>query len=155
MSRDLPANGLLAALACGAVLGACATPDAAPERDALRRQVIETEQAFAGTMATRDLAAFADFIAEEAVFLDDDRPLRGKRAVVEHWAKYFEKAEAPFSWAPGSVEVLDSGSLALSTGPVYDAKGRRVATFTSVWRREDSGRWRIVFDKGDDACNRP
>ena len=45
----------------------------------------------------------------------------------------------------------DSGTLALSTGPVRDPAGSVVATFTSIWRRE-AGRWRIVFDKGNEAC---
>lgn len=30
-------------------------------------------------------------------------------------------AEAPFSWEPAQVEVLDSGTLALSSGPVCPA----------------------------------
>ena len=46
------------------------------------------------------------------------------------------------------VEVLDSGTLALSTGPVLDPDGRRVGTFSSVWRREADGAWLVVFDKG-------
>jgi ketosteroid isomerase-like protein len=40
----------------------------------------------------------------------------------------------------------------LSSGPVYAPDGRCVATFTSIWRRESRGRWRIVFDKGAPVC---
>ena len=46
-------------------------------------------------------------------------------------------------------------TLALSTGPVRDAYGREFATFTSIWRLEAPGVWRIVFDKGDDTCDCP
>jgi hypothetical protein len=46
------------------------------------------------------------------------------------------------------VEVLDSGTLALSSGRVRDPQGTRVGTFNSVWRRASGGRWKIVFDKG-------
>ena len=59
--------------------------------------------------------------------------------------------DAPFSWKPERVEVLDSGKLALSTGPVYDPDGKRIGSITSIWRREAPGTWRIVFDKGDSA----
>jgi hypothetical protein len=63
------------------------------------------------------------------------------------------KPEAPFSWEPDQVEVLDSGTLAHSSGPVYDPKGKIIARFNSVWRLEAPGKWRIVFDKGTDVCD--
>jgi ketosteroid isomerase-like protein len=46
------------------------------------------------------------------------------------------------------VEVLDSGTLALSAGPVRDPKGQQIGTFNSIWRREADGSWKIIFDKG-------
>ena len=104
-------------------------------------------------MATRDFAAFQTFIADEAVFFNGDAPLRGKAEVAAHWRGFFDGA-APFSWEPSRVEVLASGDLALSTGPVRDASGKTVATFNSIWRRDRSGKWHVVFDKGSDICTR-
>jgi hypothetical protein len=46
------------------------------------------------------------------------------------------------------VEVLDSGALALSSGPVYDDDGKLFACFSSIWRQEAPGQWKIVFDRG-------
>lgn len=103
-------------------------------------------------MANRDLAAFASFVDDEAVFFAEGGPLRGKGAIVEGWQGYFETDEAPFSWEPGTVEVLPSGKLALSTGPVYDRGGACVATFTSIWRLADDNMWRVVFDRGSNQC---
>jgi hypothetical protein len=71
---------------------------------------------------------------------------------VESWKGLYEKPNAPFSWRSESVEVLDSGKLAHSSGPVLNAKGERVGTFNSIWRRERDGSWKVVFDKGCDAC---
>jgi len=34
-------------------------------------------------------------------------------------------------------------------------KAEHVATFTSIWRMEAPGVWRIVFDKGNEDCNCP
>jgi ketosteroid isomerase-like protein len=118
-----------------------------------RQEVLDTEQAFADTMAARDFDRFKSFVADDAVFFAGDQPLRGKPEVVAHWARYFESTGAPFSWQPAQVEVLASGSLALSTGPVHDSDGKSIATFTSIWRREASGAWRIIFDKGEAACD--
>jgi ketosteroid isomerase-like protein len=117
------------------------------------QQVADTERAFAKTMARRDFEGFVSFLADETIFFSGTTPLRGKQAVADAWKSYYEKPDAPFSWEPEHVEVLDSGTLALSYGPVYDAAGKRVATFNSVWRLEANGQWRIVFDKGCGECN--
>lgn len=74
-------------------------------------------------------------------------------AQVRDTERAFAGAQAPFSWEPDRVEALDSGTLALSSGPVRDPTGARVGTFNSVWRREAGGIWRIVFDKGCPRCN--
>ncbi len=117
-----------------------------------KQQVWATEQAFARSMAERDHHAFVSHLSEEAVFFADAGTLRGKQQVAERWQRYFEGATAPFSWEPREVEVLDSGNLALSTGPVRNAQGKTIATFTSIWRLEAPETWRIVFDKGCSAC---
>lgn len=143
-------NSMLLALGfMAATINVCAAQD---PTEMLQQQVMQTERAFAKTMADRDHAAFVSFLSDETVFFSGDTPLRGKAAVAAAWQPYYEQPEAPFSWEPEIVEVLDSGRLALSSGPVYDAAGNRVATFNSVWRLEDAGEWRIVFDKGSKAC---
>ena len=121
----------------------------------LRQQVQETERAFAVSMADRDYAAFTQFLSDEAVFFSGDTVLHGKQEVAAAWKPYFDGAEAPFAWAPQRVEVLDSGTLALSTGPVYDPGGTLISTFTSIWRLEAPGTWRIIFDKGNKVCADP
>jgi len=111
-------------------------------------KIRETERAFAKTMADRDFEAFQRFVADEAVFFAGANPLRGKTAVARAWAPFFKGPDAPFSWEPKTVVVLESGGLALSTGPVYNAAGEQVGTFNSIWRREGAGTWKIIFDKG-------
>jgi ketosteroid isomerase-like protein len=128
----------------------CASAETRMDSAAAARQLSDTELAFARTMAERDHAAFASFIADEAVFLMGGKPLRGKAAVVESWKRFYEAPKAPFSWKPDHVQVLDSGGLGYSTGPVFDPEGKQIARFYSTWRRETGGAWRIVFD---DGCN--
>jgi len=119
-----------------------------PVAQDLQEQVRSAEAAFAKTMSDRDFQAFATFVSDEAIFFGGPEPLRGKEAVLVGWAPYFQGPDAPFSWEPQSVEVLSSGTLAHSSGPVRDPQGNVVATFNSVWRLEADGRWRVVFDKG-------
>jgi ketosteroid isomerase-like protein len=120
---------------------------------AVREQVIATERAFAKTMADRDQPRFSQFISQEAVFFSGEQPLRGKSTITAKWSRYFTAPQAPFSWEPEKVEVLESGTLALSSGPVRDPAGKLIGTFTSIWRLEAPHTWRIVFDKGNDVCN--
>jgi ketosteroid isomerase-like protein len=117
-----------------------------------KEQVFAAERAFAKTMADRDHTAFAQYVSDEAVFFSGPTPLRGKQAVVDYWARFYSNPNAPFSWEPKEVEVLDSGGLAISSGPVKDANGKLIATFTSIWRLESTNTWRVVFDKGNPTC---
>lgn len=110
------------------------------------------ETAFAKSMADRNISAFAALIADEAVFFGGKGVSRGKAAVVSDWKRFFDAPAAPFSWAPAEVEVLASGTLGYSSGPVHDPQGRRIGTFNSVWRRQQDGSWKIVFDKGCPPC---
>ena len=135
-------KGALAALAALPLAVA-----AAPDIEALRRQVTDTERAFARSMAERNHAGFTALLSEQAVFIGK-RVLRGREAVAAGWKAYFDGAQAPFSWEPDQVEVLADGTLAHSTGPVRDPEGKPVARFNSVWRQEAPGVWRIIFDKG-------
>ncbi|MFC4311881.1 YybH family protein [Steroidobacter flavus] len=126
---------------------------AAADQATLAKEVRAAEQAFAASMAARDHAAFTRHLAEDAVFFDGEKAMRGKAAIAAAWKAYYEGPNPPFSWAPENIEVLDSGALAYSSGPVLDPKGKRVGTFNSVWRREADGTWRVVFDKGCSACD--
>lgn len=126
-------------LPVGPVAGGDLTPD---------EDLGAVETAFAATMADRDLDAFSSFLDDEVVFFTGPTELRGKQAVVDAWAPFFEGEAPPFSWRPEVVSVLDSGSLGLTSGPVDDSNGKRVGTFNSIWRKNNDGDWKIVFDRG-------
>jgi ketosteroid isomerase-like protein len=121
----------------------------------LAAQVRAAETAFAKSMSDRDHASFVSHLSQEALFFSRAGVLRGKEAVAAGWKPYYEGPKAPFSWAPEQVEVIDSGTLALSSGPVRDPEGKQIGVFSSIWRRESDGRWRVLFDKGCPPCECP
>jgi ketosteroid isomerase-like protein len=119
----------------------------------LKKQVADAERAFAATMKARDHAAFKSFVSDEAVFMSTSGALRGKDAVASGWRRYYDTPEAPFSWEPDEVEVVESGTLAYSGGPVYDPGGKVVGRFNSIWRLEAPGTWKVIFDRGSEVCD--
>ena len=137
------AAGLLA-LSAGSV-AQVATPQGG------QAEVFAAERAFAKSMADRDFAAFGRLIAADTVFFGNTKVHRGRDAVLAAWKGFFEGPQAPFSWEPDKVEVLESGQLAWSTGPVRDPAGQVFARYNSVWQRGADGRWLIIFDKGSPA----
>ena len=136
---------------CAALLSVCS---ALAETNAeLKEQVRKTEIAFAKTLADRNPAAFASFLSSETIFMSRGNATRGPKQVAERWKGFFDGPQAPFSWEPEFVEGLESGKLALSSGPVRDPTGKRIGTFNSVWRREAKGQWKIILDNGCPACD--
>ena len=117
-------------LSCLILLTGCAAAPPHASVEDLQKQVADTERGFAKSMADRNHAAFMSFLAEEAIFFTGPTPLRGKQAVAEAWKRFYEKPEAPFSWEPRDVQVLDSGTLALSSGP-------ESSTWTSLGSHEN------------------
>ncbi len=141
---------LTLALAAG-LCSACSTTTE-PTLAQRVQQVTAAETAFAQTMADRNHAAFLGFVADEAVFLGGGKVLRGKAAVGDGWKRFFTTPQAPFAWMPDHVEVLSSGTLAHTKGPVRSAQGELIGRFYSTWRLDPDGHWRVVFDDGYDIC---
>lgn len=151
MNRWSHGLGLLCVGVLCARAGEPAAAGAPSSFEQAAREVRVAERAFAASMAERDFAAFSAFVSEEALFFGRTL-LRGRAAVLAGWEPFFLELEPPFSWEPETVEALDSGTLALSCGPVRDLQGQVIATFQSIWRKEGDGRWRVIFDKGGPVC---
>jgi ketosteroid isomerase-like protein len=88
--------------------------------------------------------------------------LRGVEQIGESWTYFFQEDGPTIRWRPQIVEVLRDGKLALSRGPYRvlsrDQEGNLVeqwGTFNSVWRLNDDGEWRVVFDAGNEAASGP
>jgi len=144
-------HALLACVLLPAALHAsAATLPSAAELAAVAAEVKASEIAFARTMADRKLDDFTGFVAEDAVFNGRTAQI-GRAAVVEAWKRFFAAPQAPFSWAPDAVAPTADGRYAISTGLVHDPAGKVTGRFTSIWRKDADGHWRVVADQGVDA----
>ena len=140
------------------ILIALATsPAAADVADEVRCR----EVAFSQAAEEQDLSAFKSFIDADARFVGSS-VLRGVEQIGEAWIVFFQEDGPTIMWRPQIVEVLRDGELALSRGPYRvlsrDPEGNLVeewGTFNSVWRLNDDGEWRVVFDAGNEAASEP
>ena len=115
------------------------------------------EIAFAASVAEKDAEGFASFVDENAVFVGAT-VLRGREAIVQAWSLFLAADGPELVWQPEIVEVRSDG-LGLSRGPytltTTAEDGTRNAssgTFTSIWRRQPDGGWKILFDAGCPPC---
>lgn len=113
-----------------------------------------SELAFSRAAEQRDIVSFASFVHEDARFTGSS-VLRGREQVVEGWSVFFSESGPTIRWAPDSVEVTETGDLALSQGPYevisQDEAGAEtvsVGRFISVWRKGAEGEWSVIFDAG-------
>ena len=149
MNVNIRQYGFLIDLGFILVLGLCSCSSASNETvNTAASEVEAREIAFAKTMEDRDFNAFLSFVSPEAVFFNGNEPLRGHDAITQAWAPLFEGETAPFSWQPDVIEVLESGRLALSSGPIRSASGEILGRFNSIWKKDNDGQWRVIFDKG-------
>jgi ketosteroid isomerase-like protein len=119
------------------------------------------EIAFSQSVENRDAEAFASFIEADARFVGGSVQ-RGAEAVVAAWSVFFGETGPKIMWRPQYIEVLEDGTLALSRGPfrmvTTNADGETTehwGTFNSIWRKQDDGSWKILFDAGNDAAGPP
>lgn len=119
------------------------------------------EISFSKSVEQRDIAVFRSHIDADARFVGSS-VLKGVDSIAEGWAEFFTANGPMIKWRPQFIEVLESGALALSRGPYRmvstDAEGNALeswGTFNSIWRLNDDGEWRVVFDAGSPAAREP
>ena len=119
------------------------------------------EIGFSKSIETRDMDSFRSFLDDDARFVGGN-VRRGPDEITEGWRTYEPEDGQSLKWRPQIVEVLEDGKLALSRGPYkYTQKneeGEYVdywGTFNSIWRLQDDGSWKVVFDAGSPAAQPP
>ncbi len=156
--KNLHPVHLLTGLALTVLLGFPA-PRMLQAADSAENDVRCTEIAFSLSVENRDSGAFASFLDEDTRFIGQS-VLRGSSAVAEGWSVFFTESGPELVWRPYIVEVAATGDLALSRGPyrarALNAEGELVESwgiYNSVWRKEPDGKWKIIFDAGNEGEN--
>ena len=138
-----------------------AEPETAGEGDA-RAEVLAADRAFAARAGEVGTAqAFREFADpdEGKMWPTGGEPVVGADAIHR-----FMGGDSPQTgrllWEPAEAVVAESGELAATWGrsryvPDDRDKPERVGRYLSVWRKDEDGRWRFLWDLGNDRPLRP
>ncbi|HTI31154.1 MAG TPA: nuclear transport factor 2 family protein [Sphingomonas sp.] len=111
--------------------------------------VIDAERAFAQMAQDKgQWTAFRAYAAPDAVMFTP-QPVNA-----QEFLKARKDPPKAIRWQPIQAWVSCDGTLAVDTGNWQSSDGKTVGYFTTVWKRQDDGSWKWVYDGGD-GLNRP
>lgn len=130
-------------------LAGCRTTD---NKDA-RNDILAAEKAFNQMAAEQGVKeAFLAFAADSAVLNRGGNIIKGKAEI----RSYFDTQtirDVRLEWTPEFVDVAESGDLGYTYGPFnffgISAEGDTIRSngiFHTVWKKQEDGNWKYVYD---------
>lgn len=117
--------------------------------------LIDTDLAFARSTAERGREGWLDYFAEDAAIFPPAGPIvRGLAAIRSHYERTGFDPRG-LTWEPVHAEIAASGDLGYTygtwrfTGTSADgAAVTRTGKYTTIWRKQADGSWKLVVDIG-------
>jgi ketosteroid isomerase-like protein len=148
-------TNMLLLLALIMLLNSCSVEIEKNSREKWKEEIVETERNFSAMAGEKGIPdAFIYFAAEDAVLMRNNKLVTGREALIAYLEDQPVKVrDEKLSWEPDFVDVSSSGDLGYtygqftysytdSTGSTVENKG----VFHTVWKRQDDGSWRFVWD---------
>ena len=135
------------------ISGSCQSFQNGNMQEIYKQEVIDAENAFSKLAGKKGITtAFLEFADEHAVLMRGDQLIKGKEAI-ETYLNNNPITDAKLEWTPDFVDVSVSGDLAYTYGyytfSMVDSAGQKIeqsGIFHTVWKRQDDGTWRFVWD---------
>ncbi|MDX1544861.1 MAG: nuclear transport factor 2 family protein, partial [Christiangramia sp.] len=123
-------------------------------REKWKKEIMETEAAFARMASEEGIPeAFLFYADEEVALLRNERLILGKEALKNSYPSLEKNDNVSLSWKPDFVDVSSSGDLAYTYGKyeykIIDSLGNENVSngiFHTVWKRQPDGQWKFVWD---------
>jgi ketosteroid isomerase-like protein len=126
-----------------------ATPQAVTP-DTLRQMEAEFMQA----AAARGAAGYMSYYADDAVELPNGAGMLQGKAEIANTMGFLDNRDNQLTWTPVGADV--SGDLGYTYGTFEfrsrDKEGKPVVErgkYTSIWKRQKDGTWKVVLDMGN------
>jgi ketosteroid isomerase-like protein len=129
----------------------CQNKNSKDEVEKWKQEILESEQNFAKMVQNEGIHnAFVAFAADSAVLMRNNKLIKEKKAIDEHYKGIDTKN---LTSAADFIEVFNSGDLAYTYGTYQftfqDWLGKNqvdTGIFHSVWKRQSDGIWKFVWD---------
>lgn len=147
-------NTFIALLTC-CILNACNTISDVDSIAIWKKEIVNTENEFAKMAQEEGISkAFLSYAAKDAVLMRNNNLIIGKDAIKEHLnAGGTNSGQVSLTWKPDFVDVSESGDLGYTYGKynymAIDSLGKKTTAngvFHTVWKRQEDGKWRFVWD---------
>lgn len=135
------------------LLTACTTVVNKAQLETAKKEIVQTEQAFATMAKEKGLSeAFAYFADSAASLNRGSYVVHGKDSIrLYYLAPRYKGVE--LLWKPDFIEVSASGDLGYTYGKflfsTHDSTGQVIRSkgiFHTVWKKQADGQWRFVWD---------
>jgi len=129
----------------------------APDLDAERAALLQTERDFAAETAARGGDGWADFFMEDGVMFPPSGRVVGREAIREAMRDAFTPGVPSLLWEPETAVVGEAGDVGYTFGR-WQSVGQTAAGadtvratgyYVSFWRKDAEGRWRVAVDIGN------
>ncbi len=135
-----------------ALLLSCQTPEK-QDKSRLKAEISQAEADFEMYATQHGIRnAFVQFADDSAVIMRGDSIYKGKQAIDDYYRRHLPSG-AKLNWKPDFIDISTSGDLAYTWGKYVfsapDSSGKKVLSegyFHSVWKRQNDGQWKFVWD---------
>ena len=117
--------------------------------------LLDADKAFDRDTAARGLEGWMGWFAEDAQIPGQTGMVQGPAALREVYSKMFAAKEFSIHWWPVHAELSADGTLGYTFGRAKvswrDEKGAlqtKDGRYTTVWRRQKDGSYKVIFDMG-------
>ncbi|MFH1701424.1 MAG: DUF4440 domain-containing protein [Candidatus Zixiibacteriota bacterium] len=123
-----------------------------------KEQLIIVDREFSQMSADSGIAfAFNHYMADSATVLSDgSHPLKGREAIMKLYESLPDNAS--LTWEAIFADIAASGDLGYTIGSwtycVTDTtatENKATGYYVTIWKRQDDGSWKYVFDTGTDG----
>jgi ketosteroid isomerase-like protein len=158
-------KSLLPVLVVAAVAVTIVLSQARPAASAPPKATAETmkqlEADFMKAAAEKGSAGYMSYYADDAVEVPNGGPLIQGKINIAKGMGFLDDKNNSLTWAPVGADISASGDLGYTYGTFEfrskDKDGKPVVEhgkYTSIWKKQKDGSWRVVLDMGN-ASSQP